>query len=94
MLTSNPNQPRAEAIAVSGNRIIAVGSNTMYLLFVQPNTHLIDAQYCTLLPGFIDSHAHLLIGSAELDNVFLDEVRTLEDLRIKLKNHVEAHPDD
>lgn len=93
VLTSNPDQPRAEAIAVAGNRIIAVGRNNDILTLRQPNTHLIDAEYCSLLPGFIDSHAHLLIGSAELDNVFLDDVRTLEDLRIKLKNHVAAHPD-
>jgi len=93
VLTFNPDQPRAEAIAVAGNRIIAVGSNNDILALRQPNTHLIEAEYCSLLPGFIDSHAHLLIGSAELDNVFLDDVRTLEDLRIKLKNHVAAHPD-
>jgi len=93
VLTSNSSQPRAEAIALAGNRIIAVGSNNDVLALAQPNTHLIDAECCSLLPGFIDSHAHLFIGSAELDNVFLDDVRSLEDLSMKLKKHVAAHPD-
>ena len=92
VFTSNPDQPYAEAIAINGNRISAVGTNAEILNTRQQNTRLIDAQGCSLLPGFIDSHVHLFIGSAELDNVFLDDVRTLEDLRVKLANHVASHP--
>jgi predicted amidohydrolase YtcJ len=93
VFTCDPDQPHAEAVAVSGNRIAAVGNKDDILAIKRPNTHVVDAQGCTLLPGFIDSHVHLFIGSAELDNVFLDDVRTLEDLRVKLKKHVEAHPE-
>jgi predicted amidohydrolase YtcJ len=93
VLTSNPDQPRAEAIALAGNRILAVGPENEILSLIKLNTRLIDAQQCTLMPGFIDSHAHLYIGSAELDNVFLDDVCTLEDLRIRLLNHVDTHHD-
>jgi hypothetical protein len=45
------------------------------------------------MPGFIDCHAHCYIGSAELDNVFLDGVQTLEDLSTTLQNHLAAHTD-
>ena len=93
VFTSNLHQPRAEALAVSGNRILAVGINDEILALKGSNTRLVDAQQCTLMPGFIDSHAHLYIGSAELDNVFLDTVRNLEDLRNMLTNHVNSHPE-
>jgi hypothetical protein len=93
VFTSNPDQPHAEAVAVSGNRIAAVGTQEDILEFKKINTRVVDAQGCTLMPGFIDSHVHLLIGSAELDNVFLDDVHTLDDLSLKLKKHVETHPE-
>jgi len=93
VFTSNPDQPSAEALAVSGNQIIAVGSNAEILALKRSDTRLIDAQGCSLLPGFIDCHVHLFIGSAELDNVFLDGMLTLDDLRIKLEKHVKAQPE-
>jgi len=92
VFTSNPQQPSAEAVAVGGNRIYAVGSNADILAVCKPDTRVVDGQGSTLMPGFIDSHVHLYIGSAELDNVFLDEVGTLEDLRTTLINHVVSHP--
>jgi predicted amidohydrolase YtcJ len=93
VFTANLHQPQAEALAVSGNRILAVGSNEEILSLKKPGTRLVDAQHCTLMPGFIDSHAHLYIGSAELDNVFLDTVRSLADLRHMLTHHVNSHPE-
>ena len=94
VLTSNNDQPRAQAVAIAGNHILAVGTNAEILALKTPDTRLIDAQNGTLMPGFIDSHVHVFIGSAELDNVFLDDVRTIDDLRIKLLQHVEAHPQE
>ena len=93
VFTSNPNKPHAEAIAVSENRISAVGCNKEILAFKHPKTRTVDARGFTLMPGFIDSHVHLFIGSAELDNVFLDDVRTLADLHDKLKLHMNDHPE-
>jgi predicted amidohydrolase YtcJ len=93
VFTSNPAQPHAEAVAVTGNRVLAVGNTQDLLALKRPGTRLIDAQGCTLMPSFIDCHVHLYIGSAELDNVFLDAVLTLEDLRTTLHKHIQAHPD-
>jgi hypothetical protein len=92
VFTCNPGQPYAEALAITDTRITTVGSSEEILALKHPGTRLIDAQGFTLMPGFIDSHVHLFIGSAELDNVFLDDVRTLDDLRNKLKQHMEDHP--
>jgi len=93
VFTSNPSHPYTDAVAISGNRITAVGNNEDILALKQPHTRLVDAQGCTLMPGFIDCHVHLYVGSSELDNVFLDSVITLEDLRTILLKHLEAHPD-
>ncbi len=93
VLTSDPCQPRADAVAISGNRILAVGSQEDILPLTGRNTRIIDAQNCSLVPGFIDSHVHLFIGSAELDNVFLDDVLSIDDLRLALIGYASARPD-
>jgi predicted amidohydrolase YtcJ len=58
--TGNPSQPWASAIAVTGERILAVGSDEQILELVVPSTRVIDARGWTLTPGFIDSHVHML----------------------------------
>ena len=50
----------AEAFAVSGNRITAVGSNASIRKLVGPSTHVIDARGRLVLPGFNDSHVHFM----------------------------------
>jgi predicted amidohydrolase YtcJ len=66
--TVDPKHPRAQAVAVRGNRIVAVGSNADVLRFVGPATRVLDLAGRTLVPGFDDAHAHLLgIGFARLD---------------------------
>ncbi|MEI6486106.1 MAG: amidohydrolase [Sphingomonadales bacterium] len=56
--TMDPAQPLAQAVAVRGGRIIAVGSNAAVTAFAGPATQRIDAAGKTLLPGFIDTHMH------------------------------------
>jgi predicted amidohydrolase YtcJ len=58
VLTMEPGQPQAQAIALRGDRILAVGSNTEILALQGSQTQLVDLGGRTLLPGFIDSHAH------------------------------------
>jgi predicted amidohydrolase YtcJ len=66
--TVDPKVPRAEAVAVRGNRIVAVGSNADVQPFVGSRTRVLDLAGRTVVPGFEDSHAHFLgIGFARLD---------------------------
>ena len=66
--TVDASRPRAEAVAVRGNRIVAVGSNADVRALVGPKTRVMDLAGRTVIPGFDDSHAHLLgIGFARLD---------------------------
>ena len=63
VLTMNNDTPRAEAVAVAGNRILAVGSDADILAVAGADTRIVDAQGATLLPGFVESHLHLFAGA-------------------------------
>src|SRR5262245_30433849 len=77
--TVDKSQPRAEAVAVIGERIVAVGTNSEIDGWRGSQTKLIDAQGKLLLPGFNDSHLHFLSGGAQLDQVDLKDASSLEE---------------
>ncbi|HMB94017.1 MAG TPA: hypothetical protein VKP65_24420, partial [Rhodothermales bacterium] len=54
--TVNPDQPRAEALAVRGDRILMVGTNDD-LLAAYPDAETVDAEGHAVIPGLIDAHA-------------------------------------
>lgn len=60
VLTMDHAQPVAEALAIRGERILAVGTTAAVREFVGPETREIDATGMTVTPGFIDSHSHPL----------------------------------
>ncbi len=57
--TVDPNRPGAEAVAIRGDRIVFVGSERGALNYRGRNTRVMDLKGRTVVPGFIDSHAHL-----------------------------------
>lgn len=71
--TGDPEQPRAEAVAVAGDRILAVGSSEEVLTLKGPGTRMVELDGGFLAPGFIDNHTHfnhageLLLGVNLLD---------------------------
>ena len=70
IITVEQYQPEAQALAVVGNRIVDVGSDAAIKPWIGPHTKVIDLHGMTVVPGFIDSHAHFLgTGTAlsELD---------------------------
>lgn len=93
-LTQNPAQPRAEAVAVRGNRIAFVGSAAQAADWRGPGTRVVDGQQCTLLPGFIDSHFHLLWGSLWLGAAQLYEATTAETALARLRDFARQHPNE
>ena len=65
--TLNAAQPKAEAVAIAGNRIIAVGSDTEIDERVAPATRTVDLHGATVIPGFTESHGHLMgLGDSRL----------------------------
>ena len=57
--TQEASQPWAEAVAIQGQQIVAVGSTPSTLALAGPNTVLVDLRGRLLLPGLCDAHLHL-----------------------------------
>jgi predicted amidohydrolase YtcJ len=92
VLTMEAGQTVAEAVGVAGERIAWVGSAEEAQGLIGPETEVIVAGGRTLLPGFIDSHSHVRLGSNP-NEVDLAGAETLEDLRQRIREHADAHPD-
>ena len=58
IITMDPNNPLAQAVAVNDGKFVAVGSNEDIKSLVGPKTLVTDLMGKTTLPGFIDSHTH------------------------------------
>ncbi|MDP3523772.1 MAG: amidohydrolase [Hoeflea sp.] len=93
VLTMDPDLPRAEAVAVKDGRIVAVGSASEVAGLAGPGTQVLDARGATVLPGFIESHMHLFIGGAELQNLQLEGCADPELLAKELTAFAAARPE-
>jgi predicted amidohydrolase YtcJ len=91
--TVNPQQKWAEAIAVRGDRIVAVGSSQEIERYGGASTLAIDAQHHLVLPGFVDCHIHFLDGSLSLLQVNLDQARAVAEIQQQVKAYASAHPE-
>ncbi|HKB97223.1 MAG TPA: amidohydrolase [Terriglobales bacterium] len=74
--TVDPSRPEAEAVAILGDRIVAVGSSQQVDAWRGSHTRLVDAGRKRLLPGFNDAHVHFMDGGSQLDNVQLNDAAT------------------
>ena len=81
-LTMDDANPRCEAIAITGNEILALGGNAEILAHRAKHTRVIDAQGASVLPGFNESHLHIFMGAGELDNLDLSGVYGFENLKM------------
>jgi len=65
--TLNAAQPKAEAIAIARSRIVAVGTDAEVEKLVAPSTRVVDLHGATVIPGFTESHGHLMsLGESRL----------------------------
>jgi predicted amidohydrolase YtcJ len=90
--TVNPHQKWAEAIAVRGDKIIAVGDRQQIEALRGPTTKVIDAGQRLLLPGFTDCHIHFMDGSLGLTRVDLNGATTVAEIQKRVKAYADAHP--
>ena len=75
------DNPTAEAVAVRGNRLLAVGSNEDIIRLANASTRRIDARGMTVTPGFIDSHSHpILAWESQGGNVDLRRISDVQDV--------------
>jgi predicted amidohydrolase YtcJ len=91
--TADPQRLHAEALALAGNRIVAVGSDAELAALRGSAGRVIDAGGATMLPGLIDSHYHLMLGSLRLAGIQLGAVDTYQQLREQVLAYAAAHPD-
>ena len=91
--TVDPAQPRAEAVAIAGERIAAVGSAGEIAAWIGPRTRVIDLAGRLLLPGFQDAHVHPVLGGMDLAECDVREERGREAVIEAIRAYAEAHPD-
>ncbi len=90
--TADAERPWAEAVAVRGDRIVWVGSDAEAAGRFAGPKQVLDAGGRLLLPGFIDSHSHIGLGT-DPDMLWLGEARSLEDLRARVREFARQRPD-
>ncbi len=78
ILTMNPVQPRAEALAVVGDRIVKVGTTSEISKLVVKSTKVLDLNGKTVIPGFIDTHIHVADFGRTLLWIDLKQVESIQ----------------
>ena len=94
VLTQDPRKPRADALAIGGKRILKVGRNKDVMALKGRKSRVIDAHGCTVLPGFIEAHAHLFAGAADLANLDLHGADGVAELKQRFDVYDRANPGD
>lgn len=84
--------PRAQGLAVAGDRILLVGSDEQIRGTIGPNTQKVDLEGRFVLPGFIDNHSHFLSGGFQLQSVDLRHARDESEFTRLIKERVERLP--
>ncbi|HUS13995.1 MAG TPA: amidohydrolase, partial [Chloroflexia bacterium] len=77
IITLDPARPTAEALAVRGGRIVAVGTNEQMAELAGPGTRFSDLGGCTVVPGFHDAHCHILLFGLGLTEVNVREATSI-----------------
>jgi hypothetical protein len=91
--TMDAARPTAEAVAIGGNRILALGASGELRTWAGPKTRVIDAGGGTVLPGFNDAHTHFLPGGFSLAQVNLRDAASPEELARRLAEYAASLPE-
>jgi predicted amidohydrolase YtcJ len=90
--TVDKTHPAAQAVAVVGDRIIAVGSNAEVEVLRGTATKVIDAGGKLLLPGFNDAHVHFVDGGLQLDSVQLNDATGTDEFVRRVRERAQKTP--
>jgi len=89
----NPQQPWAEALAIRGEKIVAVEAARRTIATRRgPSTHVIDAQGRLVVPGFTRLPHPLSRRVAEFAAGHMEKARTVGEIQRKVKEYADAHP--
>ncbi len=84
IITVDEKNSKAEAVAVKDGKIIFIGTNEDAKAYFSENAKIIDAKGKTVIPGFIDSHAHLLGTGQALLNLDLSTAKFWNEIVLKV----------
>ena len=90
--TGDSARPWAQAVAVAGDTIVAVGDSAGLARLTGPGTRVIHNGKAMVTPGFIDGHLHLLSGGFQLARVKLRDVSSPTEFTRRLKEHAAKVP--
>jgi predicted amidohydrolase YtcJ len=91
--TVDAARPHAEAVAVAGGRIVAVGDDREVLALAGPSTDVVRLEGRTVLPGFQDAHLHFAHGGTASLTCNLYDTTTPEEHAAAITAYAAAHPD-
>ena len=92
--TVDEKNPKAEAVAVKGGKFVYVGTAAGVKEFIGKGTKVQRYADGVVMPGFTDAHSHgHLGGSRMLLMCAMNDCKTLETVRARLKEFIEAHPE-
>ncbi len=92
VITMDEAAPHAEAVALAGESILAVGRSKDVMNLAGPGTRIVDARGATVMPGFIESHMHIFSGSASLTRLDLTGIAGKDALRKAIADWAARHP--
>ncbi|KYF62711.1 hypothetical protein BE11_18965 [Sorangium cellulosum] len=90
--TMDPGKPRAEAVAVRGERIVFVGSAAGTKAFVGPGTRVVELPGGAVVPGLVDGHAHLYGLGVALETLSVRGTRSAEEAAARVAEAAKARP--
>ncbi len=90
--TGDPQHPWAEAAAIEGHRIAAVGTTAEIAPYIRKGTQVIELAGRLASPGFNDAHTHFLEGSLQLSQVDLFNAGSLEEMQRRIAAYAKSHP--
>ncbi|MEW6360757.1 MAG: amidohydrolase [Pyrinomonadaceae bacterium] len=90
--TGDKSRPAAEAIAVSGNRIVAIGNTAEIRKLAGPATRRIDAGGKTVIAGFNDAHVHFMETGQQLSSVDLRDAKSPEEFVRRIRDFASRLP--
>lgn len=92
--TGAPGHPMVEAMAVGGEKIIAMGSREEMESLKGPGTRVVDLSGRFVVPGFMDSHTHFISGGLQMGEIHLREASSSDEFIATVKKYAEqAAPD-
>ncbi len=92
VVTLSSMKPKAEALAIKGGKIVAVGSNSEVGGYVGGGTRVLDLKGKTVVPGFVDCHVHMASFGQQLQGLDLRDTASIEELKRQIREYADKHP--